>query len=425
MTKTQKRFFARRCVALNSSDMIVSLDIGTSQVRVIMGECTPQGVNIVGVGSAPSDGVHKGKIVHIDQTVGAIRAAINHAEQMVGFQIQEVYCGISDPTIQLQTNRGIVAVSREDREITHEDIDRAMQAARIIPLPPERDIIDTVPRQYIVDGLEGIHDPRGMIGVRLEVEATVVTGSKTTIHNLMRSVERADVKLAGLVLTPLAAGKLALLKDEQNLGVVLVDIGAGATTVSLFSQGDLCATTTLEIGGEYVTNDITIAMKTQVELAEKLKRKYGHAIESLASPDVTFQVYRIGTNSEKTYNQQDLASVIEPRMQEILEYVHHEVLRMLPADSAVGYVLTGGVVAMPGMQQLAQEVFQKPVRIAVPDFVGVREPGYTSGVGLLHYVYAQRNTPGNAQHKSVRVRKTASIGTNVWKKMKTWVNEFI
>lgn len=409
---------------MNGNDVIVSLDIGTSQVRVIIGEWTGQTLNIVGVGTAPSRGVHKGKIVNIDQTVEAIRSAVNHAEQMVGITIEHVYCGISDATMQLQSNRGIVAVSREDREIGTEDVERAIQAARVISLPPERDIIGIVPKQFIVDGLDGIHDPRGMIGVRLEVEATVITGSKTTIHNLMRSVEKAELKIAKLIHTPLAAGQLALLKDEQNLGVVLVDIGAGATTISLFEQGELIATSTLEMGGDFITKDISIGFKTPEEYAEKIKLKFGCAIESEGSEEVTFSVLRIGSNVEKTFTQANLASVMEPRLIEMLEYIENEVQRMHPHDFAVGYVLTGGVAATSGIQQLAQEIWNKPVRIAVPEYIGVREPSYTTGVGLIAYASKQGHEMGNGSSKA-KGRKHTNHRRKTWERVKTWMNEFI
>ena len=390
---------------MSGNDIIVSLDIGTSKVRAIIGEVTGGSINIVGVGSADSEGIRKGAIVDIDQTVHSIKSAVDHSERMVGVSISEVFVGIAGNHIQLQSSHGVVAVSNEDREIGGEDIDRVLQAAKVIALPPEREIIGIVPKQYIVDGLEGIHDPRGMIGVRLEVEAIVITGAKTAIHNLIRCVEKADLKVAGLILMPLAAGHLALSKDEKNLGTVLVDIGAGATTISIFENGTITSTATLPIGGEYVSNDITIGLRTQLEIAEKIKLKYGCASIADADPDTTFKVTRIGSNVEKEFSQADLASIIEPRMQEIFELIKAEVKRMKPGELAGGYVLTGGAVSMPAVLAVAQSVLDTSVRIASPDFIGVREPAYASGVGVIAYVA-----------KFLRTRSTVSVKTSTGRK---------
>ena len=235
---------------MSNNDIIVSLDIGTSKVRAIIGEVTNGTFNIIGVGSANSEGIRKGAIVDIDQTVQSIKSAVDHAEQMVGIQISEVYVGISGNHIGLQSSHGVVAVQNEDREIGQEDIERVIKAAEVIALPPEREVIDVVAKQYIVDGLEGIQDPRGMIGVRLEVEATIITGAKTPIHNLLRCVEKSGLKVKDLVLMSLGAGGLALSKDEKSMGAVLVDIGAGSTTIAVYQEGSLTATSTVPIGGE-------------------------------------------------------------------------------------------------------------------------------------------------------------------------------
>lgn len=268
---------------MSSNDIIVSLDIGTSKVRAIIGEVVNGAINIIGVGSADSEGIRKGAIVDIDQTVQSIRNAIDHAERMVGIQITEVYVGISGSHISLQTSHGVVAVSNEDREIGDEDIERVIQAAKVIPLAPEREIIGVVPNQYLVDGLDEIHDPRSMIGVRLEVQATIITGAKTAIHNLLRVVEKSGVKVSGLILMSLAAGHLSLSRDEKAVGTVLVDIGAGQTTIAIFEQNNLVATSTLPIGGEYITNDISIGLRTQADIAEKIKLKFGCAVIEDAS----------------------------------------------------------------------------------------------------------------------------------------------
>lgn len=412
---------------MSSNDIIVSLDIGTSKVRAIIGEIQNGTINIIGVGSADSEGIRKGAIVDIDQTVQSIRNAIDHAERMVGIQISDVHVGISGNHIALQSSHGVVAVSNEDREIGDEDIERVIQAARVIALPPEREIIGIVPKQYVVDGLEGIHDPRGMIGVRLEVEATIITGAKTAIHNLLRCVEKAGLKVTGLILMSLASGQLALSKDEKTMGTILVDIGAGATTIAVFDQGNLVATSTLPIGGEFITNDISIGLRTQTEMAEKIKLKYGCAVISDASGDQLFKVTRIGSNVDKEFSQVDLANVVEPRVQEIFELIRAEVRRMGYANLTGGYVLTGGTVSMPGMLAIAQEELATSVRIAVPDFIGVRDPAYTSGVGIIHFVSRFMKTRGTANQKKVVSRKAAAASDkpSLFDRLKNYFSEFI
>jgi len=413
---------------LSGNDIIVSLDIGTSKVRAIIGEINNGTINIVGVGSADSEGIRKGSIVDIDQTVNSIRKAVDHAERMVGIQISEVCVGISGNHIGLLSSHGVVAVSNEDREIGEEDIERVMQAAKVIALPPEREIIDIVPKQYVVDGLEGIHDPRGMIGVRLEVEATIITGAKTAVHNLLRCVEKAGLKVSGLVLMSLASGHLSLTKDEKSIGTVLVDIGAGASTIAVFEQGNLVATTTLPIGGEFITNDISIGLKTPMEIAEKVKIKYGCAVVEDAMADQVFKVARVGSNTDKEFTQVDLADIIEPRVQEIFQLIGAEVNRMGYGQVAGGYVLTGGTVSMPGMLTVAQNVLENSVRIAVPDFIGVRDPAYTSGVGIIKYASKfARSTPVSSVKKTtVRGKKAASGSKTGWlERLKNWLSEFI
>ncbi|MFS0727613.1 cell division protein FtsA [Paenibacillus sp. 1P07SE] len=413
---------------MSSSDIIVSLDIGTSKVRAIIGEITNGAINIIGVGSADSEGIRKGAIVDIDQTVQSIRNAVDHAERMVGIQITDVYVGIQGNHIGLQTNHGVVAVSNEDREIGEDDIERVLQAAKVVALPPEREIIGLVPKQFLVDGLDGISDPRGMIGVRLEVEATVITGAKTAIHNLMRCVEKAELHISGVILMSLASGQMALTKDEKMMGTVLIDVGAGSCTLAIFEQGSLVATSTLPIGGEYVTNDISYGLRTQTEQAEKIKLKYGCSLIDSAADDQRFKVMRMGSNVEKEFTQVDLANIIEPRMQEIFHLVRQEVRRLGFGDKVGGYVLTGGSVSMAGVLPLAQSELESSVRIAVPDYIGVRDPAFTSGVGMIQYVSKyMRNRPANAPKKTGN-RKSAPAEPakpGLFERIKNMFSEFI
>jgi len=393
---------------LSSNDLIVSLDIGTSKIRVIIGEISNGAINIIGVGSAESDGIRKGAIVDIDQTVQSIRNAVDHAERMVGITIDEVYVGIAGNHIALQTNHGVVAVSNEDREIGQEDIERVLQAARVVALPPEREIINLVPKQFLVDGQGDIQDPRGMIGVRLEVECTIITGTKAAVHNLMRCVEKAGLRISGIILMSLASGMMALSKDEKMMGTVLADIGAGATTLAIFENGSLTAVSTLPIGGDYVTSDICYGLKTQTEHAEKLKLKFGCARIEDAVDDQKFKVMRVGTNVEKEFTQVDLANIIEPRMQEIFHMIRQEVKRLGYLDKINGYVLTGGSVSMPSVLPLAQAELEASVRIAVPDYIGVRDPSFSSGVGMIQYVVKYIRTRVTGAKRPARNKQAAS-----------------
>ncbi|MGM0851634.1 MAG: cell division protein FtsA [Bacillota bacterium] len=374
---------------MNSNEIYVSLDIGTSTVKVIIGEMTNDSLNIIGVGNVNSEGIRKGSIVDIDETVHTIKKAVEQAERMVGLSISQVIVGITGNHVSLQSCHGVVAVSSDNREIGDEDVLRVMDAAQVVSIPPEREIINVIPRQFIVDGLDEITDPRGMIGVRLEMEGTIITGSKTILHNTLRCVEKAGLEIVDIVLQPLAAGSVALSKDEKNLGAALIDIGGGSTTIAVFEQGHLKATTVLPVGGEHITKDLSIGLRTSTDDAEKIKTKYGHAYYDHASEDEVFSVPIIGSDQHQQFNQLEISDIIEARLEEILDLISHELKRMGIRDLAGGYVLTGGVANLPGVLELAQIVFQNRVRVAIPDYIGVREPQYTTAVGLIKY--AQKN----------------------------------
>ncbi|MGA9287742.1 MAG: cell division protein FtsA [Anaerobacillus sp.] len=372
---------------MNSNEIYVSLDIGTSNVKVIIGQMTNDSLNILGVGSAPSEGIRKGSIVDIDETVRSIKQAVENAERMVGLSVRSVIVGINGNHVQLQPCHGVVAVSSEDREIHDEDIARVIDAAQVVSIPPEREIIDVIPGQFVVDGLDDITDPRGMIGVRLEMEGTIITGSKTVLHNLLRCVEKAGLEIADICLQPLACGSMALSKDERNLGVALVNMGAGSTTISIFEEGALKATSVLQIGGDHVTKDISIGLRTTTEEAERIKIKHGNAFVDLASEEEAFTVSTIGSSAEQEFNQYELSHIIEPRIEEMLELIEDEIKRMGIRELPGGFVLTGGMVGMDGVLELAREILQHNVRVAVPDYIGVREPQYTTGIGLIQFTY--------------------------------------
>lgn len=370
---------------MNNNEIYVSLDIGTSSVKVIIGEMVNETLNVIGVGNVKSTGLRKGSIVDIDETVQSIQKAIEKAEQMTGMKIKKVIVGISGNHVILQPCHGVVAVSSENKEITQNDVIRVKEAAGLVTIPAEREIIDIVPIHYKVDELDEINDPRGMIGVRLEMYGILITGLRTILHNSLRCVERAGLEITDIALQPLAAGSLVLSKDEKELGVALVDIGGGSTTIAIFEQGYIRHTVVIPIGGETLTKDLSIVLRTTTEEAENIKLKHGHAFYDDASEEEVFHISMIGSDQQIPCNQLMLAEIIEARMTEIFEMVQDELSRLGYSDVPGGFVLTGGVVKMPGVLELAQHIFQNRVRAAEPNYIGVREPQYTTAVGLIKY----------------------------------------
>lgn len=379
---------------MNQSEILVSLDIGTSKIKVIIGEVVNDSLNIIGVGTAKSNGMKKGAIVDIDQTVNSIKSAVEQAERMVGMEINHVVVGINGNHVQLQTCHGVVAVQSENREIGDDDITRVIDAAQVLSIPPEREIIDVIPKQFIVDGLDEITDPRGMIGVRLEMEGTIITCSKTVLHNILKCVERANLQVADICLQPLASGSIALSRDEKNLGVALIDVGGGCSTVSIFENDHLISTSVVPLGGDNITKDLSIGLRTSTEEAEDIKLNYGHAFFDEAQESETFDVSIIGSNTKQSYNQLQIADMIEARLEEIYAFAEREIRKSGFQGLPGGYVLTGGTMKMTGVLELAQDLFQSNVRMAIPDYIGVREPQFTAGVGILQFAYRNAKIQG-------------------------------
>ncbi|WLR43618.1 cell division protein FtsA [Bacillus carboniphilus] len=379
---------------MNNNEIYVSLDIGTSNVKVIIGEMNKDSLNIIGVGNCRSSGIKKGSIVDIDETVHSIKKTVEQAERMINFPINKVIVGVTGNHVQLQECHGVVAVSSESREISNEDVHRVIEAAQVISVPPEREIIDVIPKQFIVDGLDEITDPRGMLGVRLEMQGTIISGSRTILHNLLRCVERAGLEITDIALQPLATGSVALSKDEKNLGVALIDVGGGSTTISFFENGLLQDFRVIPVGGEHITKDISIGLKTSTEDAERVKLEHGHAFYHYASEDELFEVSMIGSDQLQSFNQKEISNIIEARLEEIFDMVHRELKRMGVKDISGGFVLTGGSVNIPGVLELAQDVFRNNVRIAVPDYIGIREPQFMTGVGLIQFAYKNAKLQG-------------------------------
>ena len=374
---------------MNNQDIYVSLDIGSSSIKVIVGEINNHQLHVIGVGNVKSNGIRKGAIVDIDATVQSIRKAVEMAERMsTGIEIKNVVLGIPANQIQVQQVKGVVAVNSEDREITDDDLQRVLESAQVMSIPPEREMINLVPRQYIVDHLDEIKDPRGMIGIRLEVDATMFTTSKTLLHNVLRCVERAGLEIQQIYLQPLAAGEFALTEDEKNQGTAFIDLGGGSTTIGVFEDGLLTSTSVIPVGGNHITKDLSIVLKTPTEQAEMIKKEYGHAFYDDASDEQIFEVPVVGTDTTDQYSQRFISEIIGVRLEELFELVIDELHRLGVRDLPGGIVVTGGVAQLEGVAQLARQVLQTRVRIYIPDYIGVREPAYTTAVGLIRYAYA-------------------------------------
>lgn len=403
---------------MNSNDIFVSLDIGTSNVKIIIGEIVNKSLNIIGVGNVNSEGLKKGSIVDIDKTVQSIKRAKEQAERMIDMEIHKVIVGIPAHNISLIDCHGVVAVSSENREITDEDVYRVTDAAQVISIPPDREIINIIKKQFIVDTQDEINDPRGMIGVRLELEGALAIGPRTLLLNILRCVEKAGLEIVDIVLQPLATGEIALSNDEKYLGTALIEIGGGSTTVSVFEDGFIKGTVTLPIGGDHITKDISVVLRTSTENAENIKLKHGLALYDLATEAEIFSVPIIGSDEKEEYNQKFLAEIIEARLVELFELVIYEIQKMGVEDLPGGFVLTGGTAMMQGLPELAQAIFQNRVRVAIPDYIGVREPQYTTAVGIIKYAYKNTRLQGKESETAVvpveqQERKTAKAQANV------------
>lgn len=359
--------------------------MGTSSIKVLIGDMSDGQLHVIGVGCVKSNGIRKGAIVDIDATVQAIKKAVEQAERMTGLTIEDVILGIPANQVLLQHVKGVVAVNSENREITDEDLDRVLDSAQTVPIAPDREFVNIVPRQFIVDNLEEIKDPRGMLGIRLELDATMVTTSKTLLHNVLRCVERAGLNIRAIYLQPLAAGFFALTEDEKNQGTAYIDLGGGSTTIAVFENGLLTHSGVIPVGGDHITKDLSIVLKTPTEQAEKIKHEYGHAFYDDASDEELFEVPIIGTDSKDQYSQRYISEIIGVRLEELFELVLDELARLGVRDLPGGVVLTGGVSMMDGVAQLARQVMQTRVRVYTPDYIGVREPSYTTAVGLIRY----------------------------------------
>lgn len=406
-------------VRLTKRDLVAGMDIGTSHVRVIVGEIINDGtMNIIGVGTSSSEGIKKGVIIDLERTVDSINRAVDEAERMVGAKIGPLNVGIVGSNVGLVNNKGIVAVAREDKEITEEDVERVLQAAKVIALPQDREIIDIIPREFIVDGYDSIRDPVGMIGVRLEVEAMIITGALTSLRNLLRCINMAGMEVNAMVLNSLANGEICLSRDEKELGVFLIDMGGGTTEVSLFQQGALTDLTVLSVGGDHITNDLAVGLRTTFQLAEKLKIENGFALDSLTSDSGEIEIEDISGKEKRTISSRELFTFIEPRVLEMLQLCREEMARLGFTEMPPGgVVLTGGVSLLEGIVELAEEIFGCPIRLAQPDYLGVKSPIYSTAVGIIRYV--MRST--SFRRMTRRAESKAGFLHYIWQRIKAFV----
>ena len=384
-------------------NMIVGLDIGTSKVVAIVGQLKPDGsLEVVGIGSCPSRGLKKGVVVDIESTVHSIQRAVEEAELMAGCQIHSVYVGIAGSHIRSINSHGIVAV--RDREVTRADLERVIDAAQAVPIPADQKVLHILPQEYLIDSQEGIKEPLGMSGVRLEAKVHLVTCAVNAAQNIERCVRRCGLEVEDIILEQLASSYSVLTDDERELGVCMVDIGGGTTDIAVFTEGSIRHTAVIPIAGDQVTNDIAMALRTPTEHANEIKMKYACALTQLAGPEETIKVPSVGDRPPRDLSRQALAEVVEPRYDELFSLVQAELRRSGYEDLiAAGIVLTGGSSKIEGSVDLAEEIFHVPVRLATPAGVTgltemVRNPIYATGVGLLLYGQKQHETGAVAEH---------------------------
>ncbi len=371
-------------------EIIVGLDIGTSKVTAVVGEVSDdEVVDIIGIGSHPSRGLVKGVVVNIENTVSSINKAIEEAEQMAGCEISTVYASISGGHVQGVNSTGIVAVKPKGGEISQSDVDRVLEAAKAIPITPDREILHTIPQEYVVDAQDGVRDPIGISGVRLEARVHIVTAAVMSAQNIIKCTERCGLTVADIVLAPLASADACLHDDERELGVALVDIGGGTCDIVIYVDGAVVHTAVLTLGGQLLTNDIAVGLRTPTAEAEAIKQRYGCAMTALVDADETIEVPGVGGRPSKAVPRQDLCGIIEPRVEEIFTLVQRKITETGYADLlASGVVLTGGATILEGMDDLAEEVLGMPVRRGTPIDVGglvdvVRSPVFATGAGLV------------------------------------------
>ncbi len=403
-------------------ELIVGLDIGTTKICAVVGELNPDGIDIVGIGTHASVGLRKGVVVNIESTVDSIKRAIEEAELMAGCEITSVYAGIAGGHIKGFNSHGIVAV--KGNEVTQKDIDRVIDAARAVAIPPDREVIHVLPQEFIVDEQDGILDPLGMSGVRLEARIHIVTGAVTSAHNLIKCANSAGLDVCDIVLQSLASGESVLNKEERDLGAALIDFGGGTTDLAIFKGKSIKHTSVLALGGNNLTNDVSVGLRTPMAEAEKIKVKYGTCLSSHIGQDETIEVAGVGGRKPRTLSRQILAEILEPRVEEIFNLINREVYRAGMEDVITsGIVVTGGSSLLEGVVDIAESIFDLPTRIGRP--MGIRglvdvvnNPMYATAVGLV--LYGAKSQPA----RKFRIRDR-NIFNRVMERMKKWFREII
>jgi cell division protein FtsA len=404
-----------------AENLIVGLDIGTTKICCIVGNMTEEGLDVVGIGTSPSKGLRKGVVINIESTVSAIQKAIREAELMAGCEIKSVFAGIAGGHIKGLNSQGVIAI--KNREVTKEDLQRVIDAAKAIAIPMDREVLHILPQEFIIDDQDGIREPLGMSGVRLEAKVHIVTGAVASAQNIIKSCNRAGVDVADIVLEQLASSEAVLSSDEKELGVALVDIGGGTADIAIFSEGAIKHTSVLSIGGDHLTNDIAVGLRTPMGEAEKIKQAYGCCLTSMVGKDETIEVPSVGGREARILSRQLLAEILEPRVEEIFSLVNREITKSGYGDLiASGVVITGGSAILPGMPELAEQVFNLPVRRGNPLNIGgltdvVNSPIYATGVGLVKYGSM------NTQVQNFKIGEK-NVFERVSQRMKEWFSEF-
>ncbi len=403
---------------------IVGIDVGTTKICTLVGETHEDGqLRIIGVGVAPSRGLRKGVVVNVHEATDSIRASVQKAERISGYEIARAYVSVGGGHISAINSRGVVGIS-QGRGISEYDIERALDAARAIAIPHNREIIHTIPRGYVVDGQEGVKDPVGMEGIRLEVEAHIVTGASTSVSNLVKCVREAGVRIDDLILQPLASGEAVLTSSEREMGVVLADIGGGTTDIGIFIEGSIWHTLVLQTGGEHLTRDVAVGLRTPFTTAEELKIQYGHALPASIPTDELIEVTSFGDGARETISRTHLAEVLEARAEEILTLVLREVKRSgYDGLLAAGLVLCGGSAELAGFKDLAGRVLDLPVRVGVPHSLQgltdvLESPAYATSVGLL--LWGRRH--GRTGEPEPGPKRPPSL---FWRRVRDWFRAFL
>ncbi len=403
------------------NSIVVGLDIGTSKVCAIVGEMTEHGVEVIGVGSHISQGLRKGVVINIESTVESIKKAVSEAELMAGCEINSVFTGIAGGHIKGFNSHGIVAV--KNKEVSPRDVERVIDAAKAVAIPMDREVLHILPQDYIIDEQDGIKEPLGMSGVRLEAKVHIVTGAVTSAQNIVKCCNRTGLNVADIVLEPLASAEAVLTEEEKELGVALVDMGGGTTDIALFHDGAVKHTAVLAIGGNHLTSDIAAGLRTPIGEAERIKQRYGYARTSMVTKDERVEVPSVGGRSSRTISRQILCEIIEPRLDEIFQLFRREIVKSgYEGSLSSGVVMTGGSTLLPGMVEMAEEVLGMPARLGLPMHVGgltdvISSPIYATGVGLV--LYGMKRQDKNF----FRIREDNVFG-KVKGRMVDWFSEF-